>query len=67
MRVPPRDLDFQVLEMVSLAAPTEQSCMCNVAKEQHHLSKAPLIQEKTNSQFLRCVCAHGRVSPFHSA
>ena len=41
VRVSPGDLGFQVLETVSLTAPAEQSCVCDVVEEQHHLSQSP--------------------------
>lgn len=50
MRVPPRDLGFQVLETVSLAVPAEQSCMYDMVEEPHHLSKSPTDPGK--DQFL---------------
>lgn len=50
MRVPPRDLGFQVLETVSLAVPAEQSCTCDMVEETHHLSKSPTDPGK--DQFL---------------
>lgn len=41
VRGPAGDLGFPMLETVSLAAPTEQSCMRDMAEEQHHPSKSP--------------------------
>lgn len=49
-RGPPRDVDIPVLVVVSLAAPAEQSCVRDVAEEQHHLSKSPTDPGK--DQFL---------------